>query len=412
MNRLDRLYRHALVFLAVAIFFTNIATYSQRFGLIPLMWVVLFAGMCAPMILSAIGKGRIELRPLVLWGVGYLVLSIIWYYGTAQDDVAFQEVETRFLSVTFLILMLITFSGEREQRLARCWIAGAVLVAAALNVYELFNPMTFSTIPGRSSGLYANVNQSGAALVLGLILSYPVIPNRLKFAYVTISAIGILPTFSRSAMIGWILVMAFFFLQANIVVQTRRVVVTSIVGIALVYSPLWSNLQKTLQERGLLNLNVLERIAFFTGGQARDDSANERRAVAEKGWEMFGDKPLFGWGTGANVDIPGFDVGTHNIYLAMLIDHGFIGFFVVPLLLLVTIWGTNRRSLDTALPWLMFMVMWGFFSHNVLEEWHILLAVALVGQIVWSERRGPVVADAPEPAAASPMALTNAGAGA
>ena len=59
-----------------------------------------------------------------------------------------------FVSVLFLILAMIAFSRlEREQRLAQKWIAGAVLLATALNIYELFNPMTFSTIPGRSSGL-------------------------------------------------------------------------------------------------------------------------------------------------------------------------------------------------------------------------------------------------------------------
>jgi O-antigen ligase len=386
MNRFDLFYRHFLVFVIVAAFFTNISTYTVRYGLIPLAWIGLLAGLSAPLILSKIGKGKIELRPVVLWAVAFLLISIGWYYVAAQDAVAFQEVQTRFVSVIFLILALVAFSGEREQRLARYWIAGAVVLAAALNVYELFNPMTFSTIPGRSSGLYANVNQSGAALVLGLILSYQVIPDRFKFLFVAISAAGVFPTFSRSAMIGWILIAAFFFARAGIKVQFRRIFVGTIVAIVLVYSPLWSDLQQSLEDKGMLSLNVAERIAFFTGGQAQDDSANERKAVVAKGWEMFGQQPVQGWGTGANRDIPGFDVGTHNIYVAMLVDHGVIGFFIVPGLLLATVWGMNRRSFDLAAPWLLFMVMWGFFSHNVLEEHYILLAVALVAQVVWSSR--------------------------
>ena len=55
----------------------------------------------------------------------------------------------------FLVLAMIVFSDIDEQRLAQKWIAGAVLLATALNIYELFNPLTFSTIPGRSSGLYS-----------------------------------------------------------------------------------------------------------------------------------------------------------------------------------------------------------------------------------------------------------------
>ena len=64
-------------------------------------------------------------------------------------------------------------------------------------------------------------------------------------------------------------------------------------------------------------------------------------------------------------------------------------------MMLAAVWGMNRRSLDTAVPWLLFMVMWGFFSHNVLEERHILLAAALVAQIVWSSRTVPVEAPVP-----------------
>lgn len=409
MSRSWLLYRHLLVFFAVAIFFTNISDFSQRYGVIPLAWIFLFAGLSAPLMLSYIGSGRIELRPVLLWAASYLIVSIAWYYGTAQDALAFQEVQTRFVSVLFLGLMLFAFSGEREQRLARGWIAGAVLLATALNIYELFNPLTFSTIPGRSSGLYSNVNQSGAALVLGLILSYPVIPPRFKFAFVAISAVGIIPTFSRSSMIGWLLVAAFLFARAGLTVQIRRIFVMTLVGIGLVYSPVWSDLQKSLEERGLLTLNIVERVAFFTAGQATDDSTNERKAVATKAWHMYGEKPILGWGTGANRDIPGFEVGTHNIYLAMLVDHGFIGFFIVPFLLATAIWRMNRHSFDTAFPWLMFMVVWGFFSHNVLEERHILLAVALVAQIVWSSRTVPVTNRA-EPAPGAVQGVSPAGA--
>ena len=66
----------------------------------------------------------------------------------------------------------------------------------------------------------------------------------------------------------------------------------------------------------------------------------------------------------------------------MLVDHGVIGFFIIPFLLLSVLWGLNRKTIDLAAPWLIFMIMWGMFSHNVLEERYILLAVALVASMV------------------------------
>ena len=379
MINFGRVYRKALVAFAVTVFFTNISDFTVQYGLIPLVWIGIFTALAAPAILHGLASNKVPVRPIVWWCAFYVALSIVSYYWSPQDEFAFQEVQTRIISVIFLILTMIVFNQPDEQRLAQKWIAGAVLLAAALNIYELFNPMTFSNIPGRSSGLYSNVNQSGAALVLGLILSYQVIPDRFKLAYVGITALGVIPTFSRSAMIGWMLVVLYFFARAGIRVQIRRLVTLTVVCVGLIFSPIWSDIQHTLEQRGVITLNIVERIQFFTtGGKREDDSSNERKAVAERAWQLYGERPLTGWGTGASRRIEGFDVGTHNIYLAMLVDHGVFGFFVIPFLLLAALWGLNRKTIDCAAPWLMFMIMWGLFSHNVLEERYVLLAVGLM----------------------------------
>jgi O-antigen ligase len=383
MISFGRTYRKFLVAFAVTVFFTNISDFTVQYGLIPLVWIGIFTILAAPAILSGIARNTVPVRPIVWWCVFYVGLSIVSYYWSPQDEYAFQEAQTRIISVMFLILTMIAFSQPEEQRLAQKWIAGAVLLATALNIYELFNPLTFSNIPGRSSGLYSNVNQSGAALVLGLILSYQVIPDRLKLAYVTITALGVIPTFSRSAMIGWMVVVLYFFARAGIRVQIRRLVTLTVVCVGLTFSPLWSDIQQSLEQRGVITLNIAERIQFFTtGGRREDDSSNERKAVAERAWQLYGERPIIGWGTGASRRIEGFNVGTHNIYLAMLVDHGVLGFPVIPFLLLAALWGVNRRTIDYAAPWLLFMIMWGMFSHNVLEERYVLLAVALIARMI------------------------------
>jgi O-antigen ligase len=202
-------------------------------------------------------------------------------------------------------------------------------------------------------------------------------------------------------MIGWMLVVGYFFIRAGFRAQIRRLGILTLVCVGVLFSPIWGDIQQSLQQRGTLNLNIVERIQFFTGGTRDDDSTNERKAVATRAWELFGERPLDGWGTGASRRIEGFDVGTHNIYLAMLVDHGVIGFFVIPFLLLSALWGLNRRTVDKAVPWLIFMLMWCMFSHNVLEERYILLAVALMASMVASNRTG--AAEASEPALPFPV---------
>ena len=399
MIRLDNAYRHSLVFFAVVIFFTSVANYTERYGLIPLFWIFVFAAASGPLVLSKLASGHAHLMPIAFWCASFLFVTITWYYWSPQDAIASQEVQTRLLSVIFLAVALVVFSDKEEQQLAQRWIAAAVLLAVALNVYELFHPLTFSDIPGRSQGLYPNVNQSGAALVLGLILSYQVIPDRLKLAFVGITAVGVIPTFSRSAMIGWLIVVAFFFMRAGVVAQFRRLAVLTVVVVGLIASPVWVDLQQTLEQRGVLNLDVVGRIAFFTGGQSEDASSTERKAVADAAWNLFGQRPLTGWGTNASNRMEGFDVGTHNIYLALMADHGILGLLLLPALLLSVLWGVNRRSFDQVFPWMMFMLVWGMFSHNILEERYILLATALTASIVASRR----TREEPGPELASPV---------
>jgi O-antigen ligase len=380
-------YRQACVIVAVGIFFTNFANYAERWGLIPLYWVIFLAGLTAPLLIAALALPHLQVRPLAWWGAGFLLMSIAWYFPSRQDEVAYQEVQTRILSVIFLILMLFLFARPEEQRLARAGVALAQVLAISLNVYELFHPLTFSKIPGRSSGLFENSNQSGAALMLGMILSYGVVPARLRVPFIIATGVGILTTFTRSAMLGWIVVVIFLAVRSGFNVQRlRAVIICGLVVIGVIFSPAWHHLEQTLEERGALNLSVLDRLAFFSTGRVSDASANERFAVVAEAWRLFTERPFTGYGTGAARTIPGFSVSTHNIYVFLLVDHGILGLLIIAGLLATTLWGATRRTADVTGPFALFLIMWGFFSHNVLEERYILLAVALVASMVASAR--------------------------
>jgi O-antigen ligase len=379
-------YRKALVFGGVVLFFTNFADYSLKLGIIPLYWIFAFGALCMPLAIPSLFNGHAEVPPLAMWAGAYLLISIAWFFPSAQTPESYQNLQTRVLSVIFLGLMLFILARPEDQHLGRIAIAWSVLLAVALNVYELFNPMTFSSIPGRSSGLYNNVNQSGAALVLGLILAYHIVPGRLRIPFALVTAIGIIPTFSRAAIVGWVLVMLFFAARSGLgIAQLRRIFILCIIVFGFLVSPYMSDLQQTLEERGTLTLDVVQRLNFLNGN-TDDASTHEREEVAQVSWRLFTEKPITGYGTGKNRQIEGFEVGTHNIYLAMLIDHGILGILIVPGMLLAMVWGARKNDFDLIVPFVMFLTFWGFFSHNVLEERYILVSVALIGSIVASNR--------------------------
>jgi O-antigen ligase len=381
------LYRKFCVVAAVGIFFSNFANFSEKWGLIPLYWIFALCALTGPLLASAAMTQRIPVRPLMIWCGGFLAMSMLWYFPSAQDARAYQEVQTRILSVTFILVFLFLVARPEEQKLAKIAVALTTLVSVGLNIYEVFEPMTFSKIPGRSSGLFENSNQSGAGIMLGMILAYGIIPSRLRVPFVVICGLGIVTTFTRSAMLGWIVVTLFWMAQSGINLRkVRTMVLVAALGFGFVASPFWGDLQQSLETSGVLDMENLQRLSFFSSGTTADASAAQRKAVVEAGIAMFKERPLTGYGTGRFRYIPGFDQTVHNIYVAMMIDHGILGLFVLPSFLLAAVYRANAKTLELTGPLVLFILLWGMFSHNVMEERYILLSVALTGAIVTSSQ--------------------------
>ena len=380
-------YRVLVAVGAVFIFFTHFANYSLTFGIEPLYWIMGFLALAAPVLGGTWQTVRLRLEPILVWSLAFVLLSIIWFFVSSQSALAWQQVQTRVLSVTFLFLMLFLFADCRARRAARRAIVAATALIAGFNLYELFHPMTFSDIPGRSTGLFDNVNQSGAALVLGLILGQGVVSPRYRPGFVLMTGIGLLPTFSRAAILGWLMVVAVSWAISGI--RGRGLVTLGLLGLAssmFLLTPWWGDLQQSLAARGVLTTNVRDRLAFFERGTTADASTTERLGVARLAWETFADHPIIGMGTGAATETI-FTLGPHNMYLTLMVDHGIIGLFVFPTLLLAACWRASDTTAPVVVPLTLFLLFWGLFSHNVLEERYLLLTVALVAAMVAADRQ-------------------------
>lgn len=380
-------YRTLLAVGLVLLFFTNAANYGLRFGVPPVFWIAALVAASAPLVLIDLIRQGLRIAPLGVWGFAYLLVSSLWFVPSSQSPVAWQQVQTRVLAVVFLLLATYLFSEARALRAARRAVVAATLLTVALNLYEVAFPMTFSEIPGRASGLFANVNQSGAALVLGLILGAEALRPRLRLPYALAAGLGILATVSRAAILGWGLVMALWAARrGNRGPAIAAGVVVTAAAALLLLSPWWAGVEQALAERGVLTENVRERLDIFGGGNLADASTLERQQVAALAWSAWSDHPLAGAGTGASTERP-FELGPHNMYLAMMVDHGFVGLFLLPTLLLAAAWGADPARSPDVVPFVVFLAFWGFFSHNVLEERYILLAVAFVAAEVAGQRR-------------------------
>lgn len=404
-------YRTLLAVGLVLVFFTNLANYGLRFGVPPLFWVAGFVVAAAPLALRDLLRRGLRVEPIGVWAFAYLLVSLLWFASSSQSALAWQGVQTRVLSVGFLLLATFLFSDARARQAARRTIVVATVLAVALNLWEVAFPMTFSDIPGRASGLFANVNQSGAALVLGLILGAPALAPGWRAAYALAAGVGILATVSRAAILGWLGVMAAWAARRGArgpALATAGLLAVAVVAFAV--SPWWAATEQALVERGVLTENVRERLDVF-GDEPADASTLERQQVAGLAWQAFAERPLAGAGTGASTETP-FELGPHNMYLALMVDHGVVGLFLVPALLLAVAWGLAPARAPDAVLAVLFVAFWSFFSHNVLEERYLLLALGFVAAEAAAARAAgarPAAAGRLAPAGAEARAGVNVG---
>ncbi len=389
-------YQRALAVAAVAVFFTNADLWFFEVGAWPLppkVFLLAFAALSLPL-LGAVGPAVTTLRaPLLWWMSAYLVLSSVAFFLSSQSPVALQTLTDVFTALLFLAALTVIFSDGRTHDAVRRTIAWAVVLAAALNLYDLLQPLTFSPFLGRSAGLYINPNISGSAIVFGMILALDAVPSRLRHAFVLLAGLAVLLTVSRAAILGWVLVVIALLVQRRIRVG-RMLLLTGLAVLAVLAALAATGyLELALQAYNAVQGGQLERldltnVRFLAG----DESTGSRLIVARLALALFAERPFLGHGLAATLEWD-YAQPAHNMYLEFLAESGILGLAIFPAALVAALWRAPARLRPLGLVFGLMWLEWGFFSNNVLEERHTLMALALMASLVMAAR-----ADAAPPA--------------
>jgi hypothetical protein len=250
-----------------------------------------------------------------------------------------------------------------------------------INVYELFVPMSFSNVFGRSAGLYVNANTSAEALVLGMILAVTALPSWYRSVFILLVGGGVFVTYSRAGLIGWLI--AVVGLMLGRFIGTTHVIRTGLITlflIGLVLLPKADQILTTLERTGSLNPDTQERLAWLMNPLGVEDSSSwSRKAIAREAWERVGEHPFLGGGTGAVHR--GLEIPPHNQFLSHMIDHGLFGAMLIPLLLVTLIWRAEGEGQRVAFIFSCATLWFSFFTHTFLNNAHSLLLVALVAAL-------------------------------
>ncbi|MDZ8184588.1 MAG: O-antigen ligase family protein [Nostoc sp. ChiSLP02] len=394
-------YQCGLAVVAVLIFFTNLDVYWQTAGILslePLHWIILLIVASTPIIFLFPSREKFLPKSLLIWCFGYFVISLFYFWLFSSTPEAFQELRTRILSIIFLVLIsLILSKYYLIQIFTRYAIILVGLLSTIVNIYEFFNPLTFSAVneTGRAAGFYINPNTSGCALVLSLIFGVDLLQPKYRIPFALIIGVGVFLTFSRGSLIGWIVVMI---ILTNANVTPRRQLFLWLVGLGIMIAfvgGITGNLfdLDSLQDMGLINDNVLGRLQEFgSPSTTDDDAALARIEVVKIAWQMFSEHPFIGNGIGSTrgLSVGGLsthDISTHNMYLYFMTDHGIIGALIYPLLIYAVTCSYKAKNKYIIWGFVSFYLIWGFFSHNIVEQRFHLMTFSLMATMNQSNQR-------------------------
>ena len=395
-------YQGFLVVAAVLLFFTRLDIYLEKQGIgVPLYWMIVFILASIPLFATIFKRLQYIANSVLVWCGLYLALPLISILISSKVPEQ-QLLENHYRTIIFFLLMLVIFSQYTWiLRWAKLAILFSTIANVFLYVYEFFKPLTFyleQHAPGRSSGFYHDANEAAWAIIVGMIFTIDLIKPKYRIFYALFILVGIAPTFSRSGFIGWIVVILLFILTKVIPrSQIPFLFLSGFIVISILSTQL-NNLSYLKNADGidLFTEDSISRVEFLLNpfGQ-EDNSSSSRLKHVDESWEKFVRHPFIGNGLGSGqnekyISARGTAQRSHNIYLDLMVEYGFLGSLIYPLLLVASVWKVQGELKKQAITFVGFLLIWGFFSHTIIHSFNNLISYALMANLAKQSRLKPM----------------------
>ena len=373
----------SIVFILVALTFSNFFGYLEKItsgSINPLkLYIINIALTLLLMMVRPNSFVTIFKLPIYRWMLFYFVIILIWLmlpnsHANIQD--------TRDIILTIIILFSLStliyfddsaFSATRKALLF------VTLLAIIINILEFFIPNLLfpegTKVIGRSAGFRIDANESSEGIILGLLFSYGVVKEKFKTIFLFAALLGIVVTFSRSGIASWFLIVFMFSILRIIPKKTILLNSTILFLSFLVLLPILINFIDT--QSG--NANLINRISFDSS-TIQDNSSDQRFEIAEKAWELFTNNPLIGSGlyTTKYWELP---VSPHNTYLRLMAEFGIFGLLIFISILIASTWRSQGEAKKLSIIFILYILIIGLASHNVLVFTHFLVSFALMANM-------------------------------
>ncbi len=409
-------YHGAVLAIVAAAIYANLPIYFYVLApaILPkYMFLAMFLLMAPLVMLRRPALAAYLLSPFMLWASLLLLLNLASLAALAPGgelggawlaDVMVEPrralILTRMQYLLFAMLLGFAIHARADKSwLWALWLLALLLPSAVLVDFALpglLYPLdTGGAVLGRAAATFINPNMAGEALLQVLLLACVVTPPRWRAALLLLAGAAILSTFSRAAIVAWVLLLMILACAGSL---PRSGVVLCALTLAAGVLCLGAFESWLLGRSGFDDAtgNILARLDFFSSYSFDDDSSEERARVLRAGWELFLQNPVFGAGSGATL-FWSHRGSTHNQLVLLAAEYGVFGLGMWLWLLAILCRGRFFSEPGLKLAAVFLFVFMSMFTHSMLDAsvyWLATFALASSGtgsvRHVWRGRTGPV----------------------
>ena len=329
------------------------------------------------------------------------MLSVVYAINSpANEEVVLTEVVNS--AITFLLYMCfyVIFVTSKHSELRIFFFTSLVVISCAL-FYVMFFGLNPANLNVRKGGFSGNPNIAATSLkFLGLCLLILMSKHiKIRNGVLIFIILAIFMTFSRSGLIGIALIAVlmifnewkpkFRFSALKFITSGFKI----LIAFFLIYFVLSISAEYLQQEIPALNEgDAKARVDLLLGKSASgviatndDNNSYGRKNLTIMYTNEFMDDPL-GHGTGYSSD---FDIklqDTHNVFLKMAVNYGFVGFILILGFFISSLNNAIKTNNYFYFVFTLILLTEGLASHNMFFERPLLLSLAMMDSILYSDK--------------------------
>jgi hypothetical protein len=385
-----KILKQILIFIIIFLLYTHTLGFFYDYGfkfLKPVFFIILSIFMITFLLLLSkkpFAPFKLNIYKWILFYISIIYTYIIFFHSYLEVGELFKILVNPMILLFFITALI--YMDDENLSVTKKAILLAVLLSVFNNFFEFFNPSLYYIDTreysiGRSQGFFQGPNESATAIVIGLLITYNIVYERLKILFLLITFIGVALTFSRSGILCWFVAISLLS-YCNIISRKVLFMLMTILSIILFITiPILIEFISSTSSNAEY---ILSRISFFADSQYSGETyqTSERAVLINEALKLFNNNPLVGSGLGATRYWEYVkNTGAHNTIIDLMAQFGVLGMIIYFSLLFTIAWKATGEYKRLAIVYISVIFVDGIFTHNQLLNYPYIISFAFMANM-------------------------------